>query len=341
MSMTFSTPPKPADRIYEMVTGSWLAATVSAAAELGVADQMSAAPRGVADIASAVQADEEGLYLLLSACADLGLVQEGSRRDFALTPLGQALRSDGPESMRGFARWVGTHAERATMAALAQAVRTGRSVFADVHGQSPWDYLREHPEVGAVFNQGMSDISRLVTSSVADVYDFSAFGTLVDVGGGRGQLLAVLLTAHPDLRGVLFDQPAVVADAGPVLEEAGVEERCRVIDGDFLVSVPEGGDAYLLSNVIHNWDDSDAALILSHCREAMTAAGRVLLAEVVLPDGPQPAPAAKLLGLSMLANCGSRQRTEAEFAALFHKAGLRLTRILTSRTTSIVEAVRG
>jgi hypothetical protein len=337
--MSAPAPPSPsATKLFELITASWVAAAVSAAAELGVADAMGFEPLPVDEIAGRVGADAEALHRLLRACADLDLVEETPGRRFALTELGRALRSDAADSMRGYARWIGGQTERSTMAHLAQAVRTGRSVFEEVHGRTAWAHMNEDPQAAAVFDQGMTDISAQLTRSVADSYDFGAHGTLVDVGGGRGRLLAIVLSAHPGLRGVLFDRPEVVAHAGPVLE--GVRERCRVVGGDFLSSVPEGGDAYLLSNVIHNWGDHDAVRILSHCREAMTGDGRVLLAEVVMPDSPGPARTAKFMDLSMLAHCDGKQRTRTQFADLFRRAGLRLARVLPSHGTSIVEAVR-
>lgn len=329
-----------ADRVFELITASWVAAAVSAAAELGVADAMSPEPLPVDGIAREVGADADALYRLLRACADLDLVEEAPDRRFALTELGQTLRSDTSDSMRGFARWIGSPAERSTMAHLARAVRTGRSVFAEVHGESAWSHLRRHPATAAIFDQGMTDISTQITRGVADSYDFGGLRTLVDVGGGRGRLLSLVLAAHPDLRGVLFDQPAVVAHAAPVLRKAGVLDRCRVVEGNFLFSVPEGGDAYLLSNVIHNWGDDDSVRVLGHCRNAMADGGRVLLAEVVMPDPPEAARTAKFMDLSMLAHIDGKQRTVAEFADLFRRAGLRLTRVLPHRETSIVEAVR-
>ncbi|WP_017573923.1 methyltransferase [Nocardiopsis halotolerans] len=337
--MSISAPPsRTATRLFELITASWVAAAVSAFAELGVADAMTSDPLPVDVIATRVGADAEALHRLLRACADLDLVEELPGRHFALAELGHALRDDAADSMRGYARWVGSQAERSTMAHLARAVRTGRSVFEEVHGRTAWSYMNEHPETAAVFDRGMTDISAQLTRGVADGYDFGAHRTLVDVGGGLGGLLSIVLSANPGLRGVLFDRPEVVAHAGPVLEK--VRERCRVVGGDFLSSVPEGGDAYLLSNVIHNWDDHDAARILSHCREAMTADGRVLLAEVVMPDSPGPARTAKFMDLSMLAHCDGKQRTRTQFADLLHRAGLRLTRVLPCHGTSIVEAVR-
>ncbi|GAB3441492.1 methyltransferase [Streptomonospora sediminis] len=333
-------PPSPAaTRLLELITTSWVAAAVGAAAELGVADAMSPEPLPAADIADRVGADPEALYRLLRACADLELVEEVPDRRFRLTDTGHALRSDDAESMRGYARWVGGHAERSTMAHLAQAVRTGGAVFEEVHGQSAWSYLRSNPQAAAVFDQGMTDISAQLTRSVAGSYDFASCGTLVDVGGGRGRLLATVLATYPEVTGVLFDQPDVVAQAAPVLAEAGVQDRCRTVGGDFLAAVPAGGDTYLLSNVIHNWEDREAAQILRRCREAMAADGHVLLAEVVMPDGTGPARTAKFMDLSMLAHCSGKQRTREQFADLFQQAGLRLTRIVPCHGTDVVEAV--
>lgn len=336
--------PKPlsgsAVRLFELITNSWVAAAVSAAAELGVADAMSETPTPVDEIAKQVGADAEALHRLLRACADLGIVEELPGRNYALTGLGRALRSDAPDSMRGFARWLGSPAERSTMAHLADAVRVGGPVFEAVHGTPVWDYMSAHPETASVFDQGMTDISSQLTRSLVDGYDFAGTECLVDVGGGRGRLLSLILEAHPHLRGVLYDRPEVVSRVEPALTREGVAERCRVESGSFLDSVPEGGDAYLLASVIHNWNDGDTVRVLTHCREAMAPGGRVLLAEVLVPDGPEPARTAKFMDLSMLVHCDGKQRTRAEFAEVAERAGLRLNRVVPGPGVSVVELVR-
>jgi hypothetical protein len=315
-----------------------MAQAVSAAAELGVADALAAGPRTVEEVAEEVGAHAPTLYRLLRACADIELFEERPDRVFALTELGDALRTDSPVSLRDFAVWTGLPAERDTWTRLADSVRTGAPVFERVHGTSVWDHIRDRPDVLGVFDRAMTQTSRQIIGSIVAAYDFGGLRTLVDVGGGRGALLSAVLAANPGLRGVLYDQPEVVAESGPVFKEAGVAERATARGGSFFDAVPPGGDAYLLSNIIHDWDDEPSVRILSKVRAVLPADGRVLLVEAVLPTD-RPALNVKLMDLDMLVLCGGRQRTEAEFAALLADAGLRLTRIVPGGHCSVVEAV--
>lgn len=330
----------PALRLYELITASWAAAAVGAVAELGVADAMTGEPRRTEELATEVGADPDALHRLLRACADLGLVEMVPGRGFALTRLGQALREDASDSMRAYARWVGSWVERSTTAHLADAVRTGGPVFEEVHGTPVWAYMQQHPGAAALFDRAMTDISAQLTRSLVDEYDFSGIECLVDVGGGHGRLLSLLLEAHPKMRGVLFDRPEVVDCPEPGLTAGDLAARCRVESGDFLTSVPSGGDAYLLASVVHNWNDNDAVRILTRCRDAMALGGRVLLAEVLVPEGPEPAPTATFMDLSMLAHCGGKQRTESQFAELLDRSGLRLERVVPTQGVAVVEGVR-
>ncbi|UQX03450.1 acetylserotonin O-methyltransferase [Streptomyces sp. RerS4] len=330
----------PSARILQLATAGWMSAAVSAAAELGVADELARGPRTVEDIAKSIDADAPTLYRLLRACADFGLFREEAGRVFALTETGEALRSDAPGSMRNFARWVGEPADRFTWSRLAESVLTGRSAFAAVHGRSVWEYLREETHTARVFNGAMTEASSGLIAPVVNAYDFSSFRKIVDVGGGQGALLAAVLAANPDAQGVLFDQPEVIAAAGRAFEDAGVADRVEKHRGDFFESVPAGGDAYLMSNIIHDWDDEHSVRILANCRAAMTADARVLLVEAVMPSGPAHAPTVKLMDLNMLVLCDGRQRTEDEFRALFREAGLELSRVVPGGLCSVVEAVR-
>jgi hypothetical protein len=223
---------------------------------------------------------------------------------------------------------------------LYETVQTGEPAFDRVYSTNFFDYLAEHPEDEEVFHAAMTSMSKSETVSIIKAYDFSRFSTIVDVGGGRGGLLVAILSANPHLQGVLFDVPTVVAGVDGELSGAEVIDRCKVVSGDFFDSVPEGGDAYLLSNIIHGWSDDQAVQILSRCRAAMTDTACVLLAEVVLPEGRQPS-VGKLIDLEMLVmSAGGRQRTETEYRTLFGRAGLRLTRIVPSAgMVSLVEAV--
>lgn len=324
----------------ELTSGALVSQAISVMARLGVADTLAAGPRPVAEIAELVGAHGPALYRLLRAVGDVEMVTELENRHFALTPLGELLRSDVPGSQRGWAVMVGMPFHRYPWTDLYETVRTGESAFDRVHGKEIFDYLAEHPEDAAVFDAAMTSISTTATVSIVEAYDFSRFDTIVDVGGGRGGLLAAILAANPRLQGVLFDAPTVVADADGELSSAAVVDRCKVVNGDFFDVVPAGGDAYLLSNVIHDWDDDQAARILGRCRAAMTDSACVLLAEIVLPEGRQPS-SAKFLDLEMLVmTAGGRQRTEAEYRTLFGQAGLRLTRIVpSSGMVSLVEAV--
>ncbi|MEU5977701.1 methyltransferase [Streptomyces sp. NPDC047315] len=337
------TPPPqlpPSVRVLQLATASWMAAAVSAAAELGIADALAGGPRTSDEIADAVDAHPPTLYRLLRAGTDVGLFEERAGRVFALTEVGEALRSDSPTSMRNFARWVGLTADRATWAGLADSVRTGAPAFERMHGQDVWDFMRDHTDVSGVFNDAMTEASRQLIAPVVDAFDFGDIGTLVDVAGGRGALLSAVLKANPKTRGVLYDQPEVVSEARQNFARSGVADRVEIIGGDFFSSVPPAGDAYLLSNVLHDWDDESSLKILANCRAALGDGGRVLLVEAVMTDGARPNPTVSLMDLNMLVLCGGQQRTEAEFADLFDRAGLRLTRIVGAGLHSVVEAVR-
>lgn len=324
----------------QLTSGALVSQAISVIARLGVADTLAAGPRPVAEIADLVGAHGPALYRLLRALGDVGVVTELENRHFALTPLGALLRSDVPGSQRGWATMVGMPFHRYPWTDLYETVRTGESAFDRVHGKEIFDYLAEHPEDAAVFDAAMTMVSSTAAVSIVEAYDFSRFGTIVDVGGGRGGLLAAILAANPQLHGVLFDAPTVVADADGELSGVAVVDRCKVVSGDFFDAVPAGGDAYLLSNVIHDWDDDAAVRILGRCRAAMPDTACVLLVEIVLPDGRQPS-MAKFADLEMLVmTAGGRQRTEAEHRMVLSQAGLRLTQIVpSSGMVSLVEAV--
>jgi O-methyltransferase domain/IclR helix-turn-helix domain len=326
-----------AARMYELTTGAWVSQAIYVAAGIGVADRLAAGPRPVTEIAEETGTHAPTLYRLLRALADIGVFAELDGRRFALTGLGELLRGDVPGSMRSWAMMLGRPFHLRVWADLAESLRSGEPAFERVHGQSGFEYLRDHPEDGQVLNEAMTAASAQFIAPVVDSYDFGVFKTVVDVGGGQGALLAAVLAANPGVHGVLFDQPHVISGAGRPLEDAGVADRCERVGGDFFDSVPTG-DAYLLSNVLHDWDDERCAAILASVREAMNDDGRVLLGEAVLPDAVAPHPA-KWIDLEMLVMGGGRQRTEREYRELFHEAGLRLTRVIPTHVMfDLVEA---
>jgi O-methyltransferase domain len=329
-----------AARMMELAWGSLVTQAASVVATLGVADELADGPREVGELAGAVGAHGPSLHRVLRVLADYDLVQELPGRRFALTATGAPLRRDVPGSLRGLAIYAGMPFRQHAVTGLLASVRTGKPAFEQVHGQSLFEYLQEHPDAAAAFDAAMADLSRVWIAPVVDAYDFSPFSRVVDVGGGTGALLAAILSAHPDLRGTLFDLPHVVGGAERHLTSAGVGDRCEVVAGDFFDGVPAGGDAYLLANVIHDWDDEHAVRILRNCRAAIGTHGRVLLAEEVLPDTPSPS-LTKLMDLAMLViTPDGRQRTPTQYRALFERAGLRLSRVLPGGSTySVVEAL--
>ncbi|MEV4839094.1 methyltransferase [Nonomuraea sp. NPDC049486] len=334
-------PPDPAQRLLGYIDGAWVASAVCAAAELGVADALAGGARDADQLARAVGAHPGALYRLLRALADLGVLRELDGRVFELTETGERLRRDHPESQRGFAVMLGSSWHRRAWSGFADSVRTGESAFERVFGPA-FDHFRDHPEHGEVLNDAMTSVSAAFVWPAVRGHDFTRYGTVVDVGGGHGAMLAAILSAHPAGRGVLFDLPHVIEGAGGPLVEAGVADRCELVGGDFFTSVPPGGDAYLLSNVVHDWGDDDAVRILASCRRAMNDGGRVLLCEAVIPDPPREPTAATVIDLEMLVIAkGARQRTAGEYAELFERAGLRLAGVTGGGVFDVVEAVPG
>jgi hypothetical protein len=252
--------------------------------------------------------------------------------------MGEYLRTGVKGSLRGIADYCGSDWSWRAWGNLLETVRTGRTAFDAVFGEPAFDYLAKHPDESAVFNEGMTGFSSGIAPAVAEAYDFSAFKTVVDVGGGHGVLLTTILQAYPDVKGIVFDSPHVVAGAEETIRKAGLAERCRTVGGDFFESVPGGVDAYLMKHIIHDWPDDRAATILRNCRKAVNPGGKLLLVEVVLAPG-NAADLGKVIDLEMLVIASGRERTEAEYRQLLAGAGWRLTRVIpTQSPTQIVEA---
>jgi hypothetical protein len=320
---------------------AWVAQALHAAAKLGIADLLAEGSRSSAELAAATATHAPSLHRLLRALASVGIFAQDGTGRFTLTPLASALRTGVPGSLRAWVIFMGEAWHRQAWSELLQAVTTGQPAFERVFGMQAFDYFRNNPAAGQVFNDAMTSVSSQVAEAIVSAYSFAEFGTLIDVGGGHGLLLASVLRANPLLRGVLYDLPEVVADAGNVLEAAGVAPRCRIEGGDFFRDVPIGGDAYMLKSIIHDWDDERCTTILTHCRDRMRPGGKVLLIECVIPQGNDPHPG-KLLDLEMLVvTHGGKERTESEFRALFGKAGLKLDRVVQlTAPASVIETSR-
>ncbi|HKT37406.1 MAG TPA: methyltransferase [Ktedonobacterales bacterium] len=321
----------------QILNGFRVTQALYVAARLGLADILKDGPQPVAALATTTGANADALYRVLRALASLGVFEESTDRRFALTPLAALLQQDHPNSLRAQALFRGDEPYRA-WGELFGSVMSGENAFEQVFGAPHFQYLAQHPTQNEIFNQTMSASSRQVAMAIASAYDFSAARTIVDIAGGQGALIAAILRANPDLHGILFDQPHVVANARPILEAAGVADRCELVSGDFFVSVPSG-DLYTLQRILHDWDDERAIAILRSCAEAMALGGRALVIESVIEPGNDPSPA-KFLDLMMFVMNGGRERTAEEYRRLFAAAELRLTRIIPTGAASLIEGER-
>jgi hypothetical protein len=328
----------PSATLLQMMTGYWVSQAIYVAAKLGIADLLTNGPVDCEDLAAATDTHAPSLRRVLRALASVGVFTEVSPGSFALTPLAELLRAGTPGSMRALAIMYAEEQYRA-WGELLHSVRTGEMAFDHQFGMGYFEYLAQHPDSDRVFNEAMTGWTHQLVGAVVDAYDFSPFETVVDVGGGFGALLADILRSNPGTRGILFEQPHVVASAEEYFAAAGVTDRCTFVGGDFFAAVPAGGDAYVLSQILHDWDDERCVTILRHCRRAMPDHGKLLVVELVLPAGDEPS-LGKWLDLHMLVLLGGRERTAAEYDTLFRAAGFKLARIVpTPPGPSIVEAV--
>lgn len=310
-------------RIWDLMSGYRVTQAIRVAIVLGIPDLLAAGPRTSNELAMLTGAHPDALYRLLRALAALEVLHEEEGRRFRQTPTSDCLRQDVPESMYGWALYASGDSQWNTWQELEYSVRTGGNGFQHRYGTDSWTYRQQHPEASAAFDLAMASLANIAIAGLLPAYDFGRFATIVDVGGGNGTLLAAILAKYPDLRGVVFDQPHVVAGAGAVLDRAGVTDRCEIVPGNFFEAVPSGGDAYILKSIIHDWEDPEAIAILRTCRHAMREGAALLAIERDL-GGPNELPDGKLSDLNMLLGPGGRERSMAEYARLFEAAGFRL-----------------
>jgi len=327
-------------QLSRMITSYWVPQSIHAAAELGIADALAGGPKRSDEIARAVDANPDAVHRLLRALVALELCAVGDDGAFALTPLGACLRSDTSDSVRAWALLLGSEQHWRSWGRLVDCIRTGRSV-PELEGRDTWVEPSNDPGASTNFNQSMVQLTRHIAGAVAVSYDFSAFRTIVDVGGGFGALLPPILKANPELRGIVFDLPRCRDGARALAEKTGVAGRCEFVGGDFFTDSLPKADAYIIKSVIHDWDDERSVAILRTIRAAMGPEARLLVVEPILPERPGSSPFDAMLAhtdLNMLVVTGGRERTEADFRRLIERAGLRTARILpTPATMSIIE----
>jgi hypothetical protein len=325
--------------VLDLILGFQISQAIHVAASLGIADLLSADPKTSTELAAAAGAHPASLYRLMRALAAVGLFHEDEWGRFGLAPRGHALRSDLPGSCAPTALFYAGRSAWAAWGNLLHAVRTGATAFDHVHGKSVWAYRAEHAEECDAFDRAMAAGSARFAEALLSVCDFARFATVVDVGGGDGTLLASILAANPHIRGTLFDQPRAVARAVSSLDALGVADRCELLSGDFFVRIPGGADAYLLKNILHDWDDTASANILAACRAAMEPHSRLLIFEHIIGP-PNTCARGKLTDVNMLVMTGGRERSLAEFVALLQRSRFRLLSVTpTSTPLSVIEAM--
>jgi hypothetical protein len=325
-------------QLMQMASGCWISQLVSTAANLSIADHLASGAKSASEIAEAVRSNPRALHRFMRALANFGILTRAGEQKFALTPLGEALRSGAPGAARSTVLMTAGPLVWKCFEQLQYSVETGQTAMEKVFGLPLFDYLAQHGELASQFSEAMVGIHSAEPAAVAASYDFSALEVIVDVGGATGNMMAHIVTRYPQCRGVLFDRPHVVTDAPAFLRAKGVENRVRIERGDFFKSVPAGGDVYILSHIIHDWDEEQCLTILSNCRKAMKPGAKLLIVEFVLPEGDEPH-IGKLLDMTMLVVTGGEERTANEYRTLLARAGLTMTRVVsTCSDVSIVEA---
>lgn len=331
----------PEAKVLQMVSGCFVSSALHVAAKIGIAELLHEGPRTTAELAAMTGTHENSLYRLLRALASVGLFTESDDRTFANTPMSDTLRRDHPNSALYMTLWMLTEKHWRVYGHLHESIKTGDTIWDKVHGEPIFNTLFETDrDLGDVFNKAMTSYSHQTIPAILDAYDFSGFGTVADIAGGHGHLVAAILQKYPSLNGVLFEVPPVLAGAPPMMASHGVSDRAELVAGDFCAEIPVRADAYLLKHIIHDWYDDKCQVILGNIRRVMPDDAKVLIIDAVVP-GPNEPHFAKFLDLEMLMLPGGMERTGDEFESLLTASGFRMTRIVpTHSPVAIIEAVK-
>ena len=333
----------PQVQILQMMNAYRLTQNISVAAQLGIADLLADGSKSVVELAQETKSHPQSLYRLLRTLASFDIFAEVEGQKFRLTPRASLLKTDAPGSLRGYATVMGAEWHWQMWKNVLHSVKTGESAFASIYGMSFEDYYEQHPEDAKNFDAAMKGALTLSDRSILGSYDFSGFSKVVDLasgGQGDGELIATILQKNHDVTGIHFDTPARLASAKTTVENKSVGDRCELVGGDFFESVPPGGDAYIVKNLIHDYDDDTAGSILSNLRSAIADNGKLLIVEMIVPPGNEPS-LAKILDVeAMIMSPGAIERTAEEYGQLLNKAGLEITRIIPTKSPmSIIEAI--
>ena len=328
----------PMARMKELITLEMISKAIHVVTQLGIVDEIHSGKKSCNEIAQATGTHAPSLYRVLRVLASFDIFTESPKGCFLMTPMALAL-TKGDKTLRSFALMFAAPWNQGPFGELAYALKTGESAFEKSMGMPLFDYLDNNPDAGMLFNSVMTDFLAPVHAAAVKAYDFSGIKEVIDVGGGHGALIIRLLQKYPAMHATIYDLPSVLEGTREAVRSAGLEERCQCVAGSFFDKVPVGGDLYILSRVIHDWDDQQARRILTECSKAMRTDSKLLLIEQVIEPGNQPS-FSKITDLWMLMIFGEgRERTAEEFAGLLQSAGLSLAAILpTDVTDRLIEA---
>lgn len=334
-----SDPGAPQKAFMQLIFGKQITYSLASVARLGVADHMNATPVHLEELAARVGAHAPSLFRVMRLLASVGVFKETPAQQFSLTSVGELLKTNAQDSLRYLAMLFGDEWTTRAYEHFADCVRTGSDGVTKAYGKHAFDFLAERPDQAETFQRAMTSFSTAAAQAILDAYDFTGIRRLADVGGGHGTLLASILRRCPQMHGVLYDLPEVVAEI-PKDRFAGCDGRISIESGSFFERVPSDCDAYIMKHIIHDWSDDYCRSVLSLMREQLPLNGRVLICEMVIQDDASPSPA-KMLDIEMLVmTVGGKERSASEFRDLLASAGLQLGRIVpTASPICIVEAL--
>jgi orsellinic acid C2-O-methyltransferase len=323
-------------RFQDLLSGAWTTQVIYVAAELRIADHLATGQRKAADLAAITESHEPSLTRLLHSLTAIGICSHNADDFFDLTPLGNLLRSDASDSLHSWSLWWGRSLWNA-WANLLYSVRTGESARAHLSGTQGFDHLEHDRAAAETFYRATVELSRHSAQAILAAYDFTGCTRIADVGGGYGELLILILRAHPSAAGVLFELPQAIPGARQHLENSGIARRCEIIEGDFFTEVPRNCDLYVLKSVLHDWSDDRALEILRVCHKSMNDSARLLIIEQQVPERREPIPSGLAVSdLTMLVAHGSRERTQSDLEALLHAAGFAVRRNIPVTATLVI-----
>ncbi|MEZ5041657.1 MAG: methyltransferase [Saprospiraceae bacterium] len=322
----------------QMVNGKLVSRTISLVADLGIADLLKIGPKSVSELAKTTQSNEDALHRLLRMLSSIGIFSELGEGLYGNNSLSDVLQSDIPGSIRNYARWLGTQLHWEIIKNMDHAIQTGKPSFHRLYPDlDPFEALIQYPEDHQVFQEAMTGLSDAEGYAIAAAYDWTVFDTILDVGGGHGQLMSILAKKVPQTQFTVFDLPHVIEVTRNRLSAEGLN-NIKAISGSFWDHIPGPVDLIVMKHIIHDWDDEQAIDILKMCKKALTPNGKIMVCEWLITENPDSI-SAKVLDIEMLTGPGGRERTAKQYDLLFQKAGLKLAQIVdTEGSIKLIEA---